>query len=269
MGWRGVDVLTYESKLTRPDLPVPLSPSSGISLFVRRHLLGLRVPSFAGVYRATWVVAAAGLVVAVMSLLMGPPWQQAAFDVSALIGLYVIVRALATAAFERRQRSFEPVWMTAQSDVLRGHAFEVLRFTVRDPSEDQRARVSYDLSRPADVGMLLRRQAQERSASRPSQATVEFAYLTGDGTLAVTEVRRDLPDLTFLAGRAGRYAWVRFPEACYVGRRGQGMHPARLTSWALSGPVLVGVGAAAPAGQAGLAMAPGAAVGTSSSGSSR
>lgn len=266
----GAVVVTYESKLTRPDLPVPLSPSSGISLFVRRHLLGLRVPSFARAHRATLALAVAGLLVAVVSLLIPPRWQKAVFDVSALIGLYVIIRALATVAFERRQHSFEPVWMNAQSDVLRGHAFEVLRFTIRDSSEDQRARMSYDLSRPDDVSMLLRRQAQERSSGRPSKATVEFAYLTGEGTLAVADVHRDLPDLTFVEGRAGRgYTWVRFPEAQYVVRQRHRTHPAQRTNWALSGPVLIGVSQAAAAGQAGLARAPGAAVGSSGSGSSR
>jgi hypothetical protein len=262
-----VEVVTYESKLTRPDLPVPLSPSNGISLLVRRHLLGLRVPSFAGARSTTWAVAVADFLVAILSLLIRPPWQKALLDVSALIGLYVIVRALATVAFERRQHAFEPVWMTAQSDVLRRHAFEVLRFTVRGPSGDQRGRVSYDLSRPEDVSMLLRAQDQERSAGLPSKATVEFAYLTGEGTLAVAEVHRDLPDLTLLEGRAGQsYTWVRFPEAHYVGRR-QGTHPAQRTNWALSGPVLIVVSQSAAAGQAGLAKAPAAAVGSSGSGS--
>jgi hypothetical protein len=262
-----VEVVTYESRLTRPDLPVPLSPSSGISLFVRRRLLGMRVPSFAGVYRATLAVAVAGCFVAVVSLLVRPPWQKAVLDVSALIGLFVMVRALATVAFERRQHSFEPVWMDAQSDVLRGHAFEVLRFTVRG-QERQYKRMSYDLSRPDDVSTLLRRQAQERSTGQPTKATVEFAYLTAEGTLAVAEVHRDLPDLTFLRGRAEHgYPWVRFPQARYVGGRRPGTHPAQRTYWELSGPVLVGVSQAVADGQAGLGRAPAAAVDSSGSGS--
>jgi hypothetical protein len=266
-----VEVVTYDSALSRPDLPVPLSPLRGISLLVRRRLLCMGGPNFARTYHATSVLAIAACVVGALSLMVRPPWQKAVLDASVLIGLYVIIRALATLTFERGQRSFEPAWISAQSEVLRQHAFEVLRFTVQDLSDEhQRARVSYDLSRPDDLRKVLRRQDRERSSTHPSRATVEFAYQTQDGVLAVAQVHRRLPDLTLLTSSAGPGSpWVRFPQAYYVGRLEGGRHPARRTYWALSGPVQLTARESAYGGVAGLASAPGASVSSSGSGSFR
>lgn len=266
-----MEVMTYDSGLSRPDLPVPLSPLPRISRLVRRRLLFMRGPDFARVYRATIILAAAAVVLAALSLAVRPPWQQALLYVCAPISLYVVIRALATLAFERRQRSFEPAWLSAQTEVLRQHAFEVLRFTVQDLSDERRrARVSYDLNRPDDVRGLLRRQGRERSSASPSKATVEFAYQTRDGILAVGQVNRELPDLTLLAGSTGLGSpLVRFPRAQYVGRLESGRHPARRTYWALSGPVQLSARESAYGDAAGLASPPETSVGSSGSGSFR
>ncbi|HUK67899.1 MAG TPA: hypothetical protein VLW50_03930 [Streptosporangiaceae bacterium] len=253
-----MNVVTYESEFTRPDLAVPLFPLPGFPSLMRRHLLGLRGPNFAGAYRVTLAAAWAGFAVAAASLLVSPPWQEVVVYCSALIGLYVIARALALVAFERRQHTFEREWLAAQSEVLRGHAFEVLRFTVQDLiDEDQGVRQTYDLTRPADVRDLFRRQARERNSPWWSRATVELTYVSRDGTLAVAEVHRGLPELTFLEGwaRPGR-AWVRFPGARYLGRPRGGRRPAQRTHWALSGPVVIAVSESAYGGAAGPAQAP-------------
>ncbi len=238
-----MNVVTYEPEYTRPDLPVPLSPTRGLPKLVRRYLLGLHGPSFASAYRITVAWAAAGCAVAVVSLLLPSPWQQAVVACSALLGLYVVVRALALVAFERRQHVFESEWMAAQSEVLRGHAFDVLRFTVQDLSGSTGVRRVYDLTRPADVRDLRHRQDHERASRQFSRATVEFTYVAGGGTLVVADVRRELPEVIFLEGWAGPgRAQVRFPQARYLGRPGPGRRPAQRTSWTLSGPVMIAVG---------------------------
>lgn len=264
-------MVTYESGLSRPDFAVPLPPLRGMSLVVRRRLLWMRGPDFAGTYHTTFALAIAAVVVAFMSLLVRAPWQEAVLDASALIGLYVIIRALATMAFERQQRSFEPAWMSAQSEVLRQHAFEVLRITVQGFSgESPGARMSYDLSRPDDLHRLLRRQDSEHRSAHPSKAIVEFAYQTQDAVVAVAQVHRGLPDLTFVLGSFGPgITWVRFPQARYVGGQEGGGHPARRTYWALSGPVQLLVRESAYEGAAGLAREPAAPVASSGSVSSR
>jgi hypothetical protein len=178
-------------------------------------------------------------VLAVASLALRPPWQRAGVIGSAALGLYVILRALALAVFERRQRTFEREWITTQTQVLRRHAFDVVRFTVQDISSVPYLRRSYDLTRPADVRDLLQRQEHERAGQHWSQATVEFSYLADHGTLAIAEVHRDLTELAFLQGQAAGRASVRFPQAYYVGRLGQG--PAQRTYWTLSGEVMIAV----------------------------
>jgi hypothetical protein len=157
-----------------------------------------------------------------------------------VLGLYVILRALALAVFEKRQRTFEQEWISTQTEVLRRHAFDVVRFTVQDISSVPYVRRSYDLIRPADLRDLLQRQERERAGQHWSLATVEFSYLADRGTLAIGEVRRDLAELTFLRGQAsaGR-ASVLFPQAYYVGSLGQG--PAQRAYWTLSGDVIMAV----------------------------
>jgi hypothetical protein len=161
------------------------------------------------------------------------------------------------ASLERRQRVFEREWIAAQSNVLQAHAFEVLRFTVQDLAvEDQDEWRAYDLTRPDDVAELLRLRGQERGLK--FRATVEFTYLASDGTLAVSVVHRELPELVFLEGwaRPGR-ASIRFPEACYVTRLSPGGRPAQLTDWALYGTVMIAVSGSAHAVTAGSDRAPG------------
>jgi hypothetical protein len=259
-----VNVVTYGPELTRPDLPVPLSPLHRFPLLVRRYLLGLHFPNFTSAYRVTLATAMAAAAVAAASLLLPWRWQAAVVDCSALIGLYAIARALALAVFERRQREFERDWMAAQSEVLRGHVFEVLRFTVQTfTNNGQDARRTYDLTRPAEIRDLLQRQSRERASRRMSRATVEFTYLIGDGNLAVAEVHRELRELTFLNGRAGPgRVWIQFPEARYLPRPGPGGHPAQWTRWALSGPAMIAVSESAYSGAPGLAKAPGASAGS-------
>jgi hypothetical protein len=264
-------MVTYGPELTRPDLLVPLSPRHGLSLLVRRYLLGLHFPNFTRAYRVTLATAMAAAAVAVASLLVRSRWQGAVLDCSALIGLYAIVRALALVVLERGQRDFERDWMAAQSEVLRGHMFEVLRFAVQDFTDDgEGARRTYDLTRPAEVRDLLQRQNRERASGRLSRATVEFTYPIGDGALAVAEVHRELRELRFLEGRAGPgRAWIRFPGARYLARPGPGGHPAQRTRWALSGPVMIAVSESAYGGAPGLARAPGVPAGSREPGSPR
>jgi hypothetical protein len=230
----------YEPEFLRSGLPIPQYPVRGLPALVRRHLLGRGGTAFARAYRITVACAAAECVLAVAGLALPPPWQRAAIIGSAVLGLYVILRALALAVFERRQRTFEREWIAAQTEVLQRHAFDIVRFTVRDISSVPYLPRSYDLTRPADVRDLLQRQERERAGQHWSQATVEFSYRADRGTLAMAEVQRDLAELRFLRGQAavGR-ASVRFPQAYYVGRLGQG--PAERTYWTLSGDVMIAV----------------------------
>jgi len=264
-------VTTYESEFTRPSLPIPLFPLRWAPLFIRSHLVGLRGQSFATAYRRTLAAAAAGIVVAAAAFLTPPPWQDVVVGCSALIGIYVTVRVLALAVFERRQHTFAREWIAAQSNVLREHQFEVLRFTVEGlTGEGQGVRRTYDLTRPVDVRDLLRRQDRERTTGRLSRVSTEFTYLTGDGALAVAEVHRALPEFTFLVGWAGPgRAWVRFPEARYVGRPRRDRHPAQRTQWALSGSVLLRVADSAHSESGGPAPPPSAPTESSGPGPAR
>jgi hypothetical protein len=185
-----------------------------------------------------WV--AAECVLAVASLVLRAPWQRAAVIGSAVLGLYVILRIVALAVFERLQRSFEQEWITTQTGILRQHAFDVVRFTVQDNSSVPYLRRCYNLASPADVRDLLQRQERERASQPRSRATVEFSYLADRGMLAIAQVRRDLAELAFLQGQAGAgRASVRFPQAYYVRRLMRG--PAQRAYWTLSGEVMVAV----------------------------
>lgn len=243
-GGHGVTVATYEPHFARPDLPVPPSPLPRFARFARRHFRGPNGLSFADSYRATAAWAVAGLFLAVAALQLYKPWQWEILACSAVIGLFATVRALALLVIERRQHAFEGEWVVAQSGVLQGHAFEILRFTVADlTSTGSAARRVYDLTRPADVRHLLslwRREQEQRS--QPSRATVEFSYLAGEGVFAVGVVHRELPELVFREGWAGPdRAAVRFPGARYILRPERGMHPAQRTYWVLSGLVVITV----------------------------
>jgi hypothetical protein len=190
------------------------------------------------------VWAAVGCVLAVVGVLLSSPWQRAVAACSALVGLYAVTRALALVVVERQQHAFEREWMAAQTEMLRVHPFDVLRFTIEDlAGDDQGTRHTYDLTSPAGIRDLFSLQGQDRAGARPAYlATVEFAYLGDDGVLSIASVHRDLRELVFLPGRAGSgQAWIRFPEARYLPRSTSSGHAARLTYWALSGPVLLAV----------------------------
>jgi hypothetical protein len=219
---------TYEPEFTRPDLFIPLYPVQGLSRFTCRRLF--LIPNehgFRYAYRVTLAVIIVTIALAAGSLGLPRQAQQIVADCAAALGLCTVARVLAVAVFERRQHAFESEWLASQTEVLRRHAFEVLRCTVRGRH--------YDLGRPADVHDLRRQMSDERT-------TVAFTYLAADRSLAVAEVHRDLRDLTFLPGSAssGR-SFVRFPEARYLPRPQPRLRPAWQTSWALDGPVLIAV----------------------------
>jgi hypothetical protein len=250
-----VSVVTYDSALTRSDLPIPLPPLRGLPLLMRSYLVGLRAPRFASAYRVTSAVAAAAVISGAVSF--NHAWRQPMAAIAAVLGLYAIARAVALAIFEMRQHAFEQEWIPAQSRVLQEHAFEILRFTIQDGADaGLGARRAVDLTRQSDISDLLRRQQAERAAEQPSRATVEFTYRSADGTPALGEVHRDLPELRFTGGWPGPpRAWIRFPEARYLGRPGSGRRPYERTIWALTGSALITVtdSAYAPAAGAGSA----------------
>ncbi len=231
------------TEFTRPDLRIPLAPLSG-SANVARYLLGLRDAGFGRARRIAVASAAIACVLAVIGVLLPSPWQRAVLACSALAGLYSVTRMLVLVAVERRQYAFERQWIAAQTEMLRAHSFDVLRFTVEDLAEsDQSSGLTFDLASPASVRDLLKLRGRDEAGARPVfLATVEFAYLGEDGVLSIASVHRDLRELVFMPGRAGSgQAWIRFPEARYLPRSTASGHPARLTYWALYGPVLLSV----------------------------
>lgn len=243
----------YVTEFIRPDLRIPLAPLSGSAGVARRYLLILKDVGFGWVRRITVVWAAVGCVLAAVGVLLPSPWQRAVAACSALVGLYAVTRALALVVVERRQYAFERVWIAEQTEMLRIHPFDVLRFTIEDLArDDQGTRHTYDLTSPAGIRDLFSLQDQDRVGARPAfLATVEFAYLGDDGVLSIASVHRDLRELVFLPGRAGsEQAWIRFPQARYLPRSTSSGHPARLTYWVLSGPALLAVTDAAYAGAA-------------------
>lgn len=251
-----MEVASYEPEFVRPGLLIPLFPMPGFPGFIRRHVVGLRSPAFARARLVTIGWAVAEFVLAILSLALEPQWRRAVVIVSALLGLYVILRVLALAVFQQRQQAFERAWIAARTAALQGHAFEIVRFTVDDPPGIPESHRAYDLTRPADVRDLLRRQHRERATPASSRATAEFAYLADGGVFAIAEVTRDLTDITFLPGRPrpGR-ASIRLPSAYY--RRGLGGRIPQQARWTLSGPVSLTVSESAYSGAVGPAEASG------------
>lgn len=226
---------SYEEEFTRPDLSIPLYPMQGLSRFTRRSIFLIpNEEGFLPAHRLSVAAVAGTVALAAASLVLSPPGQQALANCAAILGLYTAARMVALAAFERQQHAFESEWLASATEALRGHAFEILRCTVRGRY--------YDLARPADVRDLRRHASDERTA-------VAFTYLAADNSVAVGEVHRDLRDLEFLHGRTGPgRAFVRFPQARYLPRPLPRLRPARRTSWALDGPVLIALSAdSAPA----------------------
>ncbi|MCK2212321.1 hypothetical protein MF672_000690 [Actinomadura sp. ATCC 31491] len=249
-------VVTYDIKSVRPELPVPLAPAGGLAEFAGRWLSGLRGPAFSRARRANAAWAAVAAALGLAGTLLPGPWRVALVGCATTLALVLLVRAVALVAFERRQRDFEPRWLDAQSELLRRHTFEVVRFRLHEPD----GRRTYDLDDPRDVDELLARQERERSSGGAgSRAGVQFLYRAGGtegGIEGVAEVVRDLAELRLLPGRAGRgWAWIRFPEARYLRR--PGARPAQRVYWTLSGPAEVAV-AGSPAGAgSGAAAVPG------------
>jgi hypothetical protein len=251
-----VEVVRYEPEFVGPGPLMPLFPMRGFPEFIRRYVVGLRGPAFARARRVTIAWAAAEGVLAILSALSPPQWRRGVVIVSALVGLYVILRVLALAVFQKRQQAFERAWLAAQTQVLQGHAFDIVRFTADDPPGIPESRTAYDLTRVADVRDLLLRQEHERATRSFSRVTAEFTYRSSGGVVAIAEVTRDLADITFLPRRtkSGR-ASIQLPGAYYRRRLGEsGAHQAR---WTLSGPVLVTVSEAAYNGAVGPAEASG------------
>jgi hypothetical protein len=192
------------------------------------------------------VWAATGCLLAALSgVTPQEPWRRGVAVGSALVGLYAVGTMLALTVTERRQRAFEREWLTARTETLRGHAFDLLRFTVTDLAErGQGGRRTYDLTSPDVVRVLLGLRDQDLARPRPTlQATVEFAYVAACGVPSVADVHRDLRELVFLPGQAspGQES-VRFPAARYLPRPTLGGQPTQATNWVLSGPVLIAVG---------------------------
>ena len=197
-----------------PDLPIPAFHFRNVPA----RLSQPRVPAAA---------VTASTVVAVASLGMASPWQQVCANAAAVLGILAGASVLARSAADRRQHSLERSWLATQTEALRQHAFEALRCTVRGRH--------YDLASAADV-----RDLRDQSGDEP--AAVSFAYLAGGRVPSIGEVHRRLRDVTFVTGAAAQgRAFVRFPQARYLPRPRRGGWPARRTSWALDGPVLVSV----------------------------
>lgn len=203
-------------------LVVPLYPARGLARVPRVLVLGSHVgPSQ---HLVNLAIAAGGACMAAAGSLARWEWLVVA---SVVVGGYVIARALVLPGAQRRQRVFEQDWLKARTDDLRGHRFEVLRLSADDRD--------YDPARPADVRALLRMPGRTR-------VTLTFAYPSGDD-FVMTEVHRDLDELTFVPGRPS----VRFPDARYLAQPEPGRRPARRARWSLDGRILASV-SADPAG---------------------
>jgi hypothetical protein len=215
-----------DAEYARPDLPIPVCPAKGLSSLARLFFID-NEQGFRTARRLPVQAAVGAIALAVTRAALPPPWQRALADCAAVLGLYAAAGALAARVFERRQHAFEREWLAAQTGILRGHAFEALRCTVRGRS--------YDLARPGDVRDL-------RDQPRDERATVAFTYVTAGHQLAIAEVHRDVRELTFLPGWASPgQALVRFPEARYLPRPQPRQRPARRTSWSLDGSILISV----------------------------
>jgi hypothetical protein len=207
--------VTYGPEHSRPDLPVPLVPLPGMSVTVRRVLGG---PSSEHAATATfgWALLTATFALAAI-FVPNPAFSAATW----LTAGYVVARVVTLRLLARAQRRFEPDWLAAQTRVLRGHGFDILRCTVG-------GRVC-DLTRPGDVATLT-------EAAPGAEVVLEFGYRpAAGGRVAVELVRRRRGELEIRYARfapdSGR---VRFPEASYViGANG------RVTVWSLAGQVLL------------------------------
>jgi hypothetical protein len=210
---------SYEPTGAYPGMPVPTFIPNGPVIL---SLLRLTRPAMAG-----------SVVLAVASLAMKSPWQSVVAYAAAAIALVAAAAVLARMVADWRSHSFQGYWLAAQTEALRQHQFEALRCTVRGRR--------YNLASPADVRDLRDQPGEER-------AGVSFSYLADGRAPTIGEVHRLLRDVTFVADvtTPGR-AFARFPQARYLPRPTRGGRPARRTTWALDGPVLVSVTSVADA----------------------
>src|SRR6266540_592076 len=144
----GRAVATGGPRPLRPDLPVPLLPTSAVGAAVRYGLTLLRAPAFGRARQQTmwWATAAVLLVVAGL-LRIAPDIREIATIVGVTLALYAALRTIALRILERRQLVFESGWLAERSAELRARTFKVVRCTVNGHA--------YDLTDPNAVRELL------------------------------------------------------------------------------------------------------------------
>ena len=202
----------YPARLSRPDLLVPGAPGPSWA----RRLVGLREPKFAAVERRIGRLVAIAAVGAIATeLLVEGAARPVVLALVAGVGIYAGASAVSLAVLRRRQAGFEPAWLAAQSDVLRGRRFDVLRFTtsepVRTPHERRAVRRVYDLTRTDEVERLLALRDRAETDGLTIPVTVEFSYPAEDG-VCLEQVRGELGSIHFVPGASAR---VSFPAARY------------------------------------------------------
>jgi len=227
----------YPARLARPDFPVPGAPGVGLP----RLLLGVAEPRFSEVgRRIVRLVVVAALGALAGELLVTVDARPFVLAAVVAIGVYVAVAVAALAVFRRQQARFEPMWLAAQSRVLRERRFDVLRFTTSEPVQTGRGRRAtrrtYDLTRVEDVERLLSFREQANSSGVTVPVTIEFGYPAGE-TLGVEQVRDELATMRIEFGRLGSPAHVRFPSARY----GVTPESGRATTYWVLGPPTVTV----------------------------
>lgn len=223
-----------------PGLMIPLPPRSGVAAAFRDRVIGLCEPTFSSAHRGTTQWIAATVAVAFASqFVVAPALRWWAVAITATMAVYVAIRAVAVAVYEREQRQFEPAWLAEQSKLLQEHAFEVVRFTVWREWPVRSSRRTYDLTRPSDVDELLRRQVSEPTA----QARVDFVHWSADvESDTLIHVVRDLRDfeVTPVRGTLIRPR-IRFPHAWYASRPPEQKRdlgrPGLRTFWLLPSPL--------------------------------
>jgi hypothetical protein len=221
-----VDAL-YPAQLSRPDLLIPRARGT----WTRR-----------GAPRRIWfsvMCAAAGMLA---SEFLGAPVRPYVLAFVAVLLAYALVSAVLLAVSRRRQAGFEPAWLAAQSEVLRGRRFEVLRFMTNEPEDTEHGRRTkrrvYDLTQPTEVAKLFELRSRAIADGVNVPVTVEFSYLTGDAAkTGVERVRSELASIP-MACRPGAQITPRvwFPAGRYL------VQPATqrpVTYWVLGQPSLI------------------------------